>query len=101
MQVIIDISQDIKEIIDKHVVEGKTYLLPVYILQKVEKAVKCGTPIPDNATNGDMIKAMFPNANISIYGNIVKVELDNIYVQEFHISWWNAPYKRGSEDGSN
>ena len=36
-------------------------------------------PIPENATNGDMIKAMFPN------------EPDFEY--DFFRDWWNAPYK--------
>lgn len=51
--------------------------------------------IPRGATNGDMIKAMFPNAE---YG---KDELGNMFVISsaqlgyivFRESWWNAPYK--------
>ena len=48
-------------------------------------------PIPDNATNGDMIKAMFPNEEI--------IETDGacVYVgvkMRFDKDWWNAPYKR-------
>lgn len=62
-------------------------------------------PIPEGATNGDMIKAMFPNMEIEecnkdINGN------PNIYriyglsgVAEFGKEFWNAPYKRGSENG--
>lgn len=50
--------------------------------------------IPEGATNGDMIKAMFPNAE---YG---KDELGNVFVVSdaqlgyivFRESWWNAPY---------
>jgi hypothetical protein len=53
-------------------------------------------PIPRGATNGDMIKAMFPNIE---YG---KDELGNVFIissaQLGYIalreSWWNAPYKR-------
>jgi len=51
--------------------------------------------IPDGATNGDMIKEMFPNAE---YG---KDELGNMFVISsaqlgyiaFRECWWNAPYK--------
>jgi hypothetical protein len=53
-------------------------------------------PIPEGATNGDMIKAMFPNIE---YG---KDELGNVFIisdaQLGYIaireSRWNAPYKR-------
>ena len=52
---------------------------------------KC--PIIDVITNGDMIKAMFPN-------NIISTEAYGYYVPEFNCGtffdedWWNAPYKR-------
>lgn len=42
-------------------------------------------PIPDGATNGDMIKAMFPKDYIKIYDRSVS-------------SWWNAPYEGGKEE---
>lgn len=60
-------------------------------------------PIPDKATNGDMIKAMFPEIewekkNIkgnSIFGYKNKEDVDkrppNIGVE---LDWWNAPYKK-------
>ena len=50
--------------------------------------------IPDNATNGDVIKAVFPETKI----------YDDIYVMHigigrtdmnFRKDWWNAPYKKG------
>lgn len=50
-------------------------------------------PIPDNATNGDMIKAIFPNYD--------EIELTEEYPSGktyFSSDWWNAPYKKGSED---
>ena len=56
--------------------------------------------IPPNATNGDMIKAMFPNIQLADhfdYGNAVidYYEIKNTYT-EFRVAsdWWNAPYKR-------
>ena len=42
-----------------------------------------GTPIPDNVTNGDVIKVMFPS------------EYD--FEEDFDESWWNAPYKEGGK----
>jgi len=46
-------------------------------------AIKNGTPIPDNATNGDVIKAMFPN--------------ENDFETDFDAEWWNAPYQKGGK----
>ena len=58
--------------------------------------------IPKGATNGDMIKAMFPNAEISLLKSEhektkVAVEwkfepLPNYY-NLFFEDWWNAPYR--------
>ncbi len=39
-----------------------------------------GTLLPDNATNGDIIKTLFPKDYINIYDRSVS-------------SWWNTPYK--------
>ncbi|QHJ73806.1 hypothetical protein [Butyrivibrio virus Ceridwen] len=59
--------------------------------------------IPDNATNGDMIKAMFPDAMKS---NYIESGLDmkdyvTIYVGDYEMrvayDWWSAPYKGKSE----
>ena len=60
--------------------------------------VAFGTPIPDNATNGDIIKAMFPNAKTR------EVTRDDVHcayidfkdiceIKSFPLSWWNASYK--------
>ena len=58
--------------------------------------------IPDNATNGDVIKALFPK--IKYYNedtSCVTLKIDmgehNEYV-DFYEDWWNAPYKAESED---
>ena len=46
--------------------------------------------IPENPTNGDMIKAIFPDIDFhcmqSAFGII-----------SFDLEWWNAPYKAESE----
>lgn len=44
-------------------------------------------PISDGATNGDMIKAVFPS----------EVWLQ-MKAREFNKTWWNAPYKAGREE---
>ena len=55
--------------------------------------------IPEGATNGDMIKTMFPNAEYreDILENVFiisSVQLGHIVFRE---CWWNAPYKGGTE----
>ena len=49
-------------------------------------------PKRNKVTNGDMIKAIFPNAKINFNGFIVECELEEFgfNVEE---SWWNAPYE--------
>lgn len=95
MQVIINIPQDHKRVIDNLVSDGKEYLLPHEVETRLAKAVKIGTVIPDDATNGDMVKAMFPNVNNS--------NMDLVDVFKNAKSWWNSPYKRESNgtDTSN
>lgn len=52
--------------------------------------------IPRGATNGDMIKAIFPNAKVNdsdyTYCVEVKLEYHSQYLL-FDKKWWNAPYK--------
>lgn len=45
------------------------------------KAIDNGIPIPDNATNGDVIQALFPNIDKG-FSNVIDLNL-----------WWNAKYK--------
>lgn len=60
--------------------------------------------LPDNATNGDMIQAMFPLIEVK---REISSTSDNIVVRDnsffgainrFHTDWWNSPYKNESED---
>ena len=52
--------------------------------------------LPQNATNGDVIKAMFPNESffedifleVMHYGNYQRIVSD----------WWNAPFKVEKEE---
>ena len=62
-----------------------------WLFNKELKAIHDGTPIPDNATNGDMIKLLFPK--IDKYNNMLLEEHKTNVL--FDDKWWNAPYKRG------
>lgn len=97
MKVLTDISEDyykaIKEIPIKHCT-GDMLL------------IKHGTPIQDNATNGDIIKAMFPNIEANEIktntGGYIEVKYldttDKCDATAFRKNWWNASYKKGDEN---
>ncbi len=64
--------------------------------------------IPENPTNGDIIKALFPYIEPKFYTNLsgmhtVDIKLnDKVYgdvynTHTFSADWWNAPYKAESE----
>lgn len=91
MKLIIDIDKELAE-------KGHWYTDEE--MWTVIKAAQNGTPIPDNATNGEVIKAMFPNMKIrwetvSRIGITYKNNQD--YITEFDLSWWNAPYQKGGK----
>ena len=67
------------------------------VLKVLENCIE----IPNGATNGDMIKTMFPNIEIEgIGGEIIKCIAVQIGfgTSYFALDWWNAPYKGGGEE---
>ena len=62
----------------------------------IAKSIRNGTPLPENATNGDMVKAMFPNLKWCINENN-EVFTVNQNIVRLSLDWWNAPYKAESE----
>jgi len=61
------------------------------------------TALPQNATNGDVIKAMFPNLewiNRNKDVDFYYLDSDTPYTPKLSTfrSWWNAPYKAESEE---
>ena len=72
----------------------------------IARAIKNGTPLPENATNGDVMKAMFPQIEVE-HNNSGIHDLMNVYNLDSNkaqfptplfTNWWNAPYKAESED---
>ena len=61
--------------------------------------IKNGTPIPETATNGEVIKAMFPNVNIYEHNGGTTYSVNNEY--NFNATWWNAPYQKGGKNDNN
>ena len=72
----------------------------------IAKAIKNGTPIPDNATNGEVIQALFPKLEykytvIDEYTNkptFVQIIDGDMILTNFSTNWWNAPYQKGSKN---
>ena len=60
----------------------------------IRYAVMNGTPIPDNATNGDIIKALYPNERIGHCEDCT--DLGDIAT--FDDDWWNALYQKGGKE---
>ncbi len=57
--------------------------------------------IPDNPTNGDMVKGLFPKCEImSEDDRFYYIELDSYIPTPIFKNWWNAPYK-GGQDADN
>ena len=57
------------------------------------RAIANGTPIPDNATNGQVIQTLFKP-------NRVERTDDDVIVEnyDFNEEWWNAPYQKGGKE---
>ena len=60
------------------------------------RAIANGTPIPDNATNGEVIMAMFPNVNVYEHNGGATYSVNNEY--NFNATWWNALYQKGGKE---
>ena len=60
-------------------------------------AFRNGTPIPDNATNGDVIKAMFPNGTTAKFATFMRF-IDGEHYFNCSEDWWNAPYQKGGKE---
>ena len=58
------------------------------------KPVSDCIPIPKDATNGDVIKAIFPNLYVEIEGNSVTCWIDEKRWVGCGLDWWNEPYNQ-------
>lgn len=65
--------------------------------------------IPENPTNGDMIKALFPKGKVKHEPSITHDRMvfsfpDGTYFGaecRFNTEWWNAPYEREENENAN
>lgn len=90
MKVIIDIPEHVKADFDNaNIADVDCYVNDYDLL--IGRAIKNGTPL-DNATNGDVIKALF-DGEYGTNGNMVMV-WGNRQSVSFTLDWWNAPYTK-------
>jgi hypothetical protein len=66
----------------------------IIALESLERSVE----LPYNATNGDIIKTMFPNLKARKKAFEIEVNVDKNKVGNISVDWWNAPYNAGSEE---
>lgn len=66
------------------------------------KIIANGISIPDNATNGDVIKVMFPNiitdefaSTIHATTKVVSNGVKGVISYDFWKDWWNSLYQKG------
>ena len=65
----------------------------IIALESLERSVE----LPYNATNGDIIKAMFSNLESKEKAFEIEITVNKNKVGNISIDWWNAPYKAESE----
>lgn len=98
MQIVINISEESYKFARECKFKGSSRYDWGLSHDKIVLMIANGTPIPDNATNGDIIKAMFPNAKTwevtrdDIHCAFIDFK-DICEIKSFPLSWWNAPYK--------
>ena len=73
-------------------------------LKQLRELLASAIPIPEGATNGDMIKAMFPNCEQKEHMNNGYFEMyfdgdfGNASYMRVREYWWNAKYKKEVEE---
>ncbi len=96
-----------KEYIEKSIVER---MLWAVIMSKDERTIEemlqdaptvHAVPVPEGATNGDMLMTIFPDERGEHYSYLTPLHLmyDGLdFIKEFRIEWWNARYKKEVEE---
>ena len=124
MKVIIDIPNDfrtdvmtkfqsffvrVKTEIERQLNFGSALFCGSWEMEEAEMFEKCFSDsviLPDNATNGDVIKAMFPKGKVRrevscTHDKTVFSFPDGTYFGaecRFNTDWWNESYKGGQEE---
>lgn len=107
MRVILEIPDEEVEIIKRNGF-NKDGTFSFKLNEVVKQAIRNGVILPDNATNGDMIKAMLQVVGytpLSAWSEEkrkksgFRVHIKDVHNCDFSLTvsedWWKAPYKRG------
>lgn len=102
MKAILEIPDEEVEIIKRNGF-NKDGTFSFKLNEVVKQAIRNGVILPDNATNGDVIKAMFPQVIFTdsmVEGYVCTIECHLIgrdtKTMYFNADWWNAPYEGGT-----
>ena len=97
MKLIIDIDEQHFELLRMAVMNGMG--------DNAQKIIAQGTPIPDNATNGEIVQMIFPYYSYERNDYVQSTEdyiVDSMECMEhdlyFAYDWWNAPYQKGGKE---
>lgn len=86
MKLIIDIDKnDYEKLKDGH------------IAFSILDVMQNGTPIPDNATNGDVIKTIYPKGITAKFATFMRF-IDGEHYFNCSEEWWNASYQKGDKN---
>ena len=96
MQIVIDISEEMINLIKDKSVE----CFNIVHYSQILDAIYNGTPIPNNATNGDVIKMMFPSIKLEHDDGafVFYKDFDSELAHNFFRDWWNALYQKGGKE---
>lgn len=75
MQIVIDIPNDHKRVIDNLVIEGKKYLLPHELVDTILVAIKNGTPLPKGhgrLIDSDKLRAVYTKPHLVGFDEIIE-----------------------------
>ena len=82
------------KVLNEYVYEGRTLKEWIDLMASGKSVI-----LPDNATNGDVIKALFPD--IKVYGcsgYAHPSDKSSVLLEHMSSDWWNAPYKAGDTE---
>lgn len=108
MRIILEIPDEEVEIIKRNGF-NKDGTFSFKLNEVVKQAIRNGVILPDKATNGDMIKAMFSKGKVRCevsftHDKTVFSFPDGTYFGaecRFNTDWWNEPYKGGQDNGND
>ena len=101
MQILINIPEDRYDEIHslKFVMYGLQSEENRKLFYRLINAVQDGTPLPDNATNLDVLKIMFPDYIPKDFTWILGGDgADWDKPKGYYGNWWNAPYQKGGKE---